>query len=452
MFLSLSRPQACGLLACAWLSATAAPAAEDPLPAATVRDVNAASVLVKIHAGPVTATGTGFVVRADADTLYVATNRHVVEDAIPSGGSADPDGPKCRVTPNPRIEVVFDSGRPGERTATAELAAADEEFDLAVLRVRGVANPPRPIDMAAPGEVAADSPVWVFGFRSEDVFSPGGGPPPVRSDPANVTAVRRDRSGAAASVQLNRPVNPGKSGGPVVSRDGKLVGMTAGPGWGSRPGYAVPHHRMYQTFGGRVGGTRVREAPCPGGVGAWVTADLADPFRRIKPGTERVYVLPADDWWDCPVAPAGGTWPPLPGAARLKLTPAPHRLTGSAFTPVRGRPSAVWTQTEWERDDGTLVRGQPVKHPWPGPRTTLPTWATVPVSTTVPPDPPAAAEESLPTPEPPAPTPEPPPPAAAEGPVSVGPLVGAAAAVFGVALLVIGAMVMLLHARRAALR
>src|SRR5581483_12400522 len=115
---------------------------DDSIAPETVQAVKKATVFVRVEGDGWTVSGSGFVVSADAGTVLVATNHHVAVPTPPAGArpSAKP----------PVVTAVFDSGTAAERSYPATVAAADPERDLAVLRVAGVKDAPRPIAYTEP--------------------------------------------------------------------------------------------------------------------------------------------------------------------------------------------------------------------------------------------------------------------------------------------------------------
>ncbi len=94
----------------AWLPIAAQ--AEESLSPDMVSAIKAATVFVKIKTPEIAGSGSGFVVKTDEDTVYVVTNRHVIEPkaaevvierrsavparaAVPEGAGC-PDFPDCR--------------------------------------------------------------------------------------------------------------------------------------------------------------------------------------------------------------------------------------------------------------------------------------------------------------------------------------------------------------------
>ena len=128
----------------------------------------------------------------------------------------------------PAIEVA------GERYDAVPVVY-DPALDLAVLAVDGLPTAPLSFDRKAPGGVAAA----VLGFPDNGPF---------RAEPARVREVQRLRSadiygdGAITRdvLSLYADVRPGNSGGPVVSRQGRVLGVVfAASVTDGETGYAV---------------------------------------------------------------------------------------------------------------------------------------------------------------------------------------------------------------------
>ncbi len=104
-------------------------------------------------------------IRSDGDTLLVATNHHVVnphmqrdeDDADPRFGNIKPS-----------VTVVFRSGagKDQEQSLPAQVIAQEREGnrDLAILRMRGVKNPPQPIAFPDGSDLTETTPVLIYGF------------------------------------------------------------------------------------------------------------------------------------------------------------------------------------------------------------------------------------------------------------------------------------------------
>ncbi len=162
------------------------------------------------QAHAVEARGSGFIVNPDG---LIITNNHVVKDAR-------------------KVEVTLSSGE----KLTAKVIGTDPRTDIAVLKVEA----PHPLpylqlgnsDDVQPGQwvIAIGNP---FGL-SESVTA------------GIVSAVGRNIGSGPYDqfIQVDAPINRGNSGGPLITQDGKVVGMNTAilsPSGGSIGiGFAIP--------------------------------------------------------------------------------------------------------------------------------------------------------------------------------------------------------------------
>ena len=374
--------------------------ADDPIVPDTVAAVKAATVYVRVEGEGWGGSGSGFVVAADPDRVLVVTNHHVAVK-VPAGARPKP----------PAVSVVFGSGTATEQEYPATVAGADEDRDLAVLRVAGVKDAPRPIAYADPPAPVETMGVYSFGFPLGQALSGGKRFPAVTVGKASVSSLRDGDEGELAVVQIDGNLNPGNSGGPVVDAKGRLVGVAVARARdGQGIGFLVPAVEVGRLMAGRIG--KVRVVPGAGAGGkptARVEADVVDPAGAFRAVTAEYVIVPPKG--KAPAGPlaahpdartlgltvangvAAGEFPaepvgavvvrvvgdrgagPAPAATRpraypLAPVPWPESLTGP--TPPGwtrysspGRPFVVWLpekpakQVEGERDvslAGTAVR------------------------------------------------------------------------------------------------
>ncbi|MDL2408521.1 DegQ family serine endoprotease [Rhizobium calliandrae] len=156
------------------------------------------------------ALGSGFVISADG---VIVTNNHVVENATD-------------------IKVTLDDGT----EVPAKLLGADAKSDLAVLKIQA----PKPLATVAWG----DSDKLKLGDQILAIGNPFGIGTTVTA--GIVSARGRDlHSGPYDDfIQIDAPINHGNSGGPLVDRDGNVVGINTAiysPNGGSvGVGFAIP--------------------------------------------------------------------------------------------------------------------------------------------------------------------------------------------------------------------
>ncbi len=213
--------------------------------------------------------GSGVIV--DAEGLVV-TNHHVIQGAT-------------------EITVVLADRREFE----AELVLSDERSDLAILSIdtRGEALPI--LELKDSDEAEVGDLVLAIG-------NPFGVGQTVTS--GIVSALARTQVGISDFnffVQTDAAVNPGNSGGALVTLDGRLIGINTAiysRGGGSIGiGFAIPSEMVRTVIASARSGGRIMR-PWAGIVGQTVGADLADGFGLARPGgviVARVYAGgPAD--------------------------------------------------------------------------------------------------------------------------------------------------------------
>jgi len=171
-------------------------------PSGLAQSVPLASVLAKVtpavalvvaqqSGGQTIDIGTGFL--ADANGLFL-TALHVVALAE-------------------QISVRL----PDHPPLGADVVAIDTAHDAAVLRVPSLPRPgPAPLPLADPAAVQAGAGVVVVGYP---LASPDH--PSVTVNQGIVSVVRTDQG----FIQISAAVNPGDSGGPVLTLDGKVIGI-----------------------------------------------------------------------------------------------------------------------------------------------------------------------------------------------------------------------------------
>jgi S1-C subfamily serine protease len=226
--------------------AAAAPAAAAPASADALRR-GVVDITTRLAAGGTTLAGTGMVL---SRTGLVLTNNHVIAGAA--------------------VIVVTDVGT--GRRYRADVMGTDLADDVALLRLRG-ASGLTPVRFGRSATVALGQAVAAVGNAGG-----AGGRPSIAS--GRVTALRRaltvtDEAGQhperlSGLIQVDAALAPGDSGGPLLTRDGRVVGMDTAAsfsvelGGGSAAGYAIPIDRALaiarQIQSGR-GSARVHVGP-----------------------------------------------------------------------------------------------------------------------------------------------------------------------------------------------
>ncbi|WP_340108888.1 trypsin-like peptidase domain-containing protein [Pikeienuella sp. HZG-20] len=202
--------------------------------------------------------GSGVILRQDG---YVVTNFHVV-------GGAD------------EVRVVLSD----KREFDADIVFADEQSDIAILKLRDVDGLP------------------VLKFRDSDSLEVGdlvlaiGNPFGVGQTVTSgiISALARSSGAPRAGriggyfIQTDAAVNPGNSGGALVDMAGRLVGVNSAiltrSGGSNGIGFAIPANLVHQALESALAGETTLRRPWAGIVGQSVTADLAGALGLKTPG------------------------------------------------------------------------------------------------------------------------------------------------------------------------
>jgi S1-C subfamily serine protease len=235
------------LICCSW-----SPTAESGSQPNRIVEAARATVFIKVerryHGYDVTTTGSGFFISSNG---YILTNQHVVSETIE--GYLWGEDREINVT-IVSLKVIAETGTEAEREMLAKVVAQDRRRDLALLKVGykpGFYLEPRPAEQVLPKLTDA---VFTIGFPFGELLaldergsSSTTGTPEPTVGTGKVTAIRRDNSQEIVAIQTDAAINPGSSGGPMLSSGLKLVGVVyAGVIGGSEVGLAVSPNRVWE--------------------------------------------------------------------------------------------------------------------------------------------------------------------------------------------------------------
>jgi S1-C subfamily serine protease len=335
------------------------------IPPKTLKAIKAATVFIKAEfTGPglaqsLSGTGTGFLLLRGGDTGYVVTNHHVVNPApVPVRvGPAGRPGLLNLTRTGPPL-LVFHSGTAREKAVPATVVASDPGRDLAILRVMGFKDLPRPIPLDPKIEVGETMSIFCFGFPFGGKLGLKGRHPNITVGKASVSSLREDETGKVRVIQIQGDLNPGNSGGPVVDDRGRLVGIAVAKVAGTQIGMAIPAGELFEVLRGQVGRLHFHMTRTPGGATIRVEAELVDPLRKLKEVT--VYYLPPGRSAEKIQRDKDGRWPALAGAVRVQLKLVHDRGTGEfTVTAKDSGPIAVPFQAAYLNAEGRAIYNAP---------------------------------------------------------------------------------------------
>jgi S1-C subfamily serine protease len=166
-----------------------------------VRDARRATALVDLGDQ---GSGSGFCI--DASGLFI-TNNHV---AVAMGHEG--------------IKVVVNPTEPDQQVLNATVLARSSKYDLAILRVQN-AKGLVALPLGDDSKIGETDSVTAFGYPFGKMLVSGQADfPGISINTGKVTALRRSE-GKLSRIQFDAAVNPGNSGGPLVNRNGEVVGI-----------------------------------------------------------------------------------------------------------------------------------------------------------------------------------------------------------------------------------
>jgi S1-C subfamily serine protease len=331
------------------LAACAVPArADESIPVETLKEIKAATCFVKVDIGRATTkgSGSGFLVRVDGETGYVVTNHHVV---VP------PSDLKITVK---GVELVFNSGQKGERVVKAEVLASDPDADLAVLKISGVKDLPKPIDLSQKVELVETMGVFSFGFPFGEKLADKGNPA-MTVGKGSVSSIRQNERGEAAIVQIDGELNPGNSGGPVVDGKGRLVGVAVAKIDKTHIGFAVSAEELARMLNGRPSSVDVKVVKVENGVAeVEVEVRFIDPFNKVK--SAAVHYLRADKLKEKPQPDKQGVWAALDGSEKAEIKVENQKGSARLKIATEDKKSAAFAfQSAYVNGDSKQVYAEP---------------------------------------------------------------------------------------------
>ena len=293
-------------------------AADEAIPVDVLNHIKANTVFLKVRTGRLEVSGTGFLVQVDKDTSLIVTNEHVVVT------------PKDLRLPPVQITAVFNSGRKNELSFPVEIVAADELSDLAILRIKNPKDLPKPLDLSQKAELTETMPIYMFGFPFGQALSTNKGHPNITIGKGSVSSLRENDRGQISVIQIDGDINAGNSGGPVVDKAGRLIGIAVAKVRGTNIGMAVPAGQLADMFNGRISSLSQRVVKVEDGVAeVEVMVKFIDPLKKFTKVS--VLVSPSETVRGLLKPDASGKFAPMPNAQTVDLVVENQIATGKVI-------------------------------------------------------------------------------------------------------------------------
>ncbi len=252
-----------------------------------------------------------------------------------------------------KIDVVINSGEPDEYHRNAIVLGADQDQDLALLRLDGEAEslpPPLMVDSQSP--LMELQKVYVFGFPFGAQLGKN-----ITVSESSISSFRKNRDGSLHQIQVNGGMHPGNSGGPVVDARGNVIGVSVAVIKGTLINFAIPGEKVRGMVQGRVLTTSFGEPYKDlDSIRMPLKVVCLDPMSRLKG-------LKVDVW----TAPAGGARPfglqkppALVGDGPKKSVALNYSATkaeGDVLLPAIPVGHVLWVQPVLQQATGQFVWG-----------------------------------------------------------------------------------------------
>ena len=137
------------------------------------------------------------------------------------------------------VSLVLSAGTKEEKSHKVTVLRSDKQRDLALLRIDGVQKLPA-LRLGSDEALTELDDVVVIGFPfGKELATDAKTNPAVSANAGSISSLRR-RAGALEQIQLAAAVNPGNTGGPVLDKHGKVIGVIVGGVRDSGGNFAVP--------------------------------------------------------------------------------------------------------------------------------------------------------------------------------------------------------------------
>jgi len=189
----------------------------------------AATALVEVTVPKGKAYGSAFCIHPSG--LFI-TNAHVVDLAGVTS-----------------VLVVIDPALSTQRIAKAKVIRVDKENDLAILQADGLKDIPT-LTLGSVDQLVETTEVIAFGFPFGALLSANSQDPPAVSVNIGAVTSLRMKNKVLNRIQVDNVLNPGNSGGPLLNRQGKVLGVVVAGIKGTQVNLAIPS-TIVSTFIGR---------------------------------------------------------------------------------------------------------------------------------------------------------------------------------------------------------
>lgn len=199
--------------------------------------------------GSVEGSGSGFFIDPHG---RIATNHHVISSWITAMGLPYP-------APLEGITAFVRSGSDSVQKVPYRVLFRNQDKDLAILVPQEPVEVPAYLEPGNTEDLYETMSVWTFGYphgKEHSVLQKG---PEVTVTKGGISALRHGDRDTLRSIQMDASVAPGNSGGPLITKEGQVIGVVHRKGE-NKMNHAVPVRFLQPMM------ERLPDAPLPGSV------------------------------------------------------------------------------------------------------------------------------------------------------------------------------------------
>ncbi|EDN70066.1 serine protease [Beggiatoa sp. PS] len=254
----------------------------------TIEELKKATVYITVEDDQKTRTGSGFLVHKTHNRAYIITNTHVLF-------------PDERKRVEVKVFVTFNSGELNEITTrvNSDQVSLYPQSDIAIMsignarldrepRLKPLFESVKPIKVSPNLNVTETQTIHILGFPFGKALATNQKNPAITISKGIISSNRKDENGQTILLQIDGNLNPGNSGGPVVTLEGIFVGVataTINPSVGQGIGFVIPTNQINRMLSGNMTNIIAKVKPLTSEseqLKITLRAELIDLLNRIK--------------------------------------------------------------------------------------------------------------------------------------------------------------------------
>ncbi|MDH3349289.1 MAG: serine protease [Desulfobulbaceae bacterium] len=234
------------------------------IPKETLNQLKDATVFIVLEEGEQVKSGSGFLIQKNEKAGFIITNAHVISSYNQKG----------------KVSVVLNSGTTRMKVLETKIVGLNIDADLALLQVNS-STLPEPIHLGTELDIEETDEVYILGFPFGTMLSTNRTTPTITISKGMVSSKRKDENDQTFLFQIDGDINHGNSGGPIVTADGELIGVSVSTIKETNIGFAIPSYKVRTMLRGALTNFIVIKGSGKAGE-LTLKANLIDPLNQVN--------------------------------------------------------------------------------------------------------------------------------------------------------------------------